>query len=193
MTLSLNQLSQWQKITFCSALLERMLPNYQLFSETTEFGDIKVIRNQLDLLWQWLDKNNRCKINYGAQLVKLESQIPDPEEFDFFGVFPALDLCMALMSLLQSIQDKDEEGFENTARLSINSVSHYVELVLAQDNPDIEITNDMINEHPLMIWELATQQELYNFISSSPENKQTCIKAKALVLEEGMSNLGIEI
>ena len=86
-----KNLSQWQQVAFCAALLERMLPNYQMFAEHAEFGDYKVLRNQLDLIWQWLDKNSRCKINYDAQIAKLEEQVPDPDAFDFFGVFPALE------------------------------------------------------------------------------------------------------
>ena len=195
---TLEKLSQWQQTAFCSALLERMLPNYQMFAESVEFGDVSILRNQLDLVWQWLDKNNRCKINYQAQLLKLEPQIPDPEEFDTFGVFPALDACMAVMSLLQGMQDTESEGLSNVGRLSENSVSYYVELILAQeiDEGDIdqaEISEEDLQQHPLMQWEHATQNELYDFLVSAPENKQTCLKIKAMVLEEGLSNLGIEI
>ena len=113
-----KNLSQWQQVAFCAALLERMLPNYQMFAEHAEFGDYKVLRNQLDLIWQWLDKNSRCKINYDAQIAKLEEQVPDPDAFDFFGVFPALDAAMALMSLFQSIQDPQNSSFENIGKLS---------------------------------------------------------------------------
>jgi len=194
--LPLKNLSQWQKIAFCSALLERMLPNYKMFSDVEAFGEFKVIRNQLDLVWQWLDKNNRGKINFTAQLTKLEEQTPNPEHFNTFGVFPALDVCMALMSLLQGMQDKDDEGFFNVSRLSANSVSFYVELLLSEalDNQDDGvISENNISEHPLTQWEVESQKELFNFIKSASENKSTCIKAKALMLEEGLSNLGIEI
>jgi len=194
--LPLKNLSQWQQIAFCSALLERMLPNYKMFSDVEAFGEFKVIRNQLDLVWQWLDKNNRCKINFTAQLTKLEEQTPNPEHFNTFGVFPALDVCMALMSLLQGMQDKDDEGFFNVSRLSANSVSFYVELLLSEalDNQDEAlISEDDVSEHPLTEWEVESQTELFNFINGAPENKSTCIKAKALMLEEGLSNLGIEI
>ncbi len=194
--LPLKKLSQWQQIAFCSALLERMLPNYKMFSDVEEFGDFKVVRNQLDLVWQWLDKNNRCKINFTAQLNKLEEQTPNPEHFDTFGVFPALDVCMALMSLLQAMQDKDDEGIFNVSRLSANSVSFYVELILAEaldDQSTDEISVDDINQHPLSQWENESQTELFDFIQNAAENKNSCLKAKALMLEEGLSNLGIEI
>lgn len=198
--LPFNKLSQWQQVAFCAALLERMIPNYQMFSEHTEFGNYKVLRNQLDLVWQWLDKANRCKINYDAQIAKLEEQVPDPELFDFLGVFPALDSAMAMMSLFQAMQDPEGDGFINVSKLSENSVSYYVELTLAQQidevtpqEDEIMISEQQIAEHPLMQWEVATQNELFDFLMSASENKASCVKAKALVLEEGLSNLGIEI
>ncbi len=190
--LPFTKLSQWQKIAFSAALLERMLPNYQMFAENAEFGNTSLLRNQLDLIWQWLDKNNRCKINYDAQTNKLEEQIPDPEAFDFFGVHPALDTAMALLSLLQAMQDKDDEGYENISRLSENSVRNYAELIYEQEGIE-EVTDSLIEEHPLMAWEIATQNELFDFLNEAPENKKTCVKVKAMALEEGISNLGIEI
>ena len=198
--LPFNKLSQWQQVAFCAALLERMIPNYQMFSEHTEFGNYKVLRNQLDLVCQWLDKANRCKINYDAQIAKLEEQVPDPDLFDFLGVFPALDSAMALMSLFQAIQDPEGDGFINVSKLSENSVSYYVELILAQEvdeitpeEDEIVISAQQISAHPLMQWEIATQNELFDFLTSARENKASCVKAKVLVLEEGLSNLGIEI
>lgn len=198
--LPLNKLSHWQQVAFSAALLERMLPNYHMFAEHVEFGEFKVLRNQLDLIWQWLDKANRCKINYDAQIIKLEEQVPDPDAFDFLGVFPALDSAMALMSLLQGMQDLESDSLTNISKLSENSVSYYVELSLAEqidqtspDEVEILITPKQITEHPLMQWEIATQNELFDFLSTASENKASCIKAKAMVLEEGLSNLGIEI
>jgi len=194
--LPLSHLSQWQQIAFSAALLERMIPNYKMFAEHAEFGEFSVLRNQLDVVWQWLDKNNRCKINYDAQINKLEPQVPDPQEFDFFGVFPAIDATMATMSLLQAMQDKEVQGAEIVSRLSENSVSYYVELSIADqraENDESEITDKEIELHPLMEWEFDTQNELYYALKELPENKETCLKIKTMVLEEGLSNLGIEI
>ncbi|WP_448212354.1 YjaG family protein [Colwellia sp. MEBiC06753] len=188
------KLSNWQQTAFCCALLERMLPNYQMFSQAAEFGDASVIRNQLNTLWQKLDPSQKVKFNIDAQLEKLEMQTPDPEAFDFFGVFPALDVCMAMMSLLQGLQSKDLQEFANVSRLSHNSVSYYVELLLAESlDEDQDITEADINQHPLMAWERDTQNELFDFLKNAPETKATLDQAKAMVLEEGLSNLGIEI
>ncbi|MDX2371079.1 MAG: YjaG family protein [Colwellia sp.] len=190
------KLSHWQQIAFASALLERMLPNYQMFSESSQFGSYAVLRNQLDLIWQWLDKNNKLKININAQLNKLEEQTPDPEAFDSFGVFPALDVCMAMMSLWQLMQtngtDKDHEDINSVSRLSQNSVNYYVELLLIEEGiEDIQAVN--IDEHPLVVWEKDTKNELFDFLITAAETKRSCQLATEMVLSEGLSNLGIAI
>lgn len=195
--LPFKKLSHWQHIAFSAALLERMLPNYYLFHQHTSFGDIHLLRNQLDLIWQWLDKKNRCKINYNAQITKLEEQIPSPDDFDFFGVFPAIDVTMAQLSILQGMQDPDGDHLHNIGKLSENSVSYYVQLLLIEAFEakaiEAEISDQDIKQHPLMQWEIATQNELFDTLKNAPENKSTCIKIKALALEEGMSNLGIAL
>ncbi|NQY86824.1 MAG: YjaG family protein [Colwellia sp.] len=194
--LPFEKLSHWQQIAFASALIERMLPNYQMFSESSQFGSYALLRNQLDLVWQWLDKNQKIKINFNAQLNKLEEQTPDPEVFDSFGVFPALDVCMAMMSLWQLMQtngtDKDHEDINSISRLSQNSVNYYVELLFIEESSeDIEAAN--IDEHPLLVWENETQNELFDFLKIAAETKRSCQLATEMVLSEGLSNLGIAI
>jgi uncharacterized protein YjaG (DUF416 family) len=202
------KLSHWHQVTFAAALLERMVPNYQMFSEAADFGDAKILRNQLDIIWQWLADSRAVKINAEAQLTKLEPQTPDPEAFDFFGVFPALDACMALTGLWQLMQVKpakkgkvdplELEDIQSISRLSHNSVSYYVELLLVDElgetlEDEQDITPTQIVEHPLMQWEVETQNELFDFLQFAAVDKRTCQLAKKMVLSEGMSNLGIEI
>ena len=202
------KLSHWHQIAFSAALLERMLPNYQMFSEAADFGNAKVLRNQLDIIWQWLDNSNTVKINSDAQLLKLEAETPDPEAFDSFGVFPALDACMAFSALWQLMQVKpskkqktseiDIDDIQSISRLSHNSVSYYVELLLLAEveesaDEELTITAEQMDEHPLMQWEKDTQNELFNFLKFAAADKRTCKLAKQMSLSEGLSNLGIEI
>ena len=202
------KLSHWHQIAFSAALLERMLPNYQMFSEAADFGNAKVLRNQLDIIWQWLDNSNTVKINSDAQLLKLEAETPDPEAFDSFGVFPALDACMAFSALWQLMQVKplkkqktseiEIDDIQSISRLSHNSVSYYVELLLLEEvgesgDEELTITAEQMDEHPLMQWESDTQNELFDFLKFAAADKRTCKLAKQMSLSEGLSNLGIEI
>jgi uncharacterized protein YjaG (DUF416 family) len=200
------KLNHWQQIAFSAALLERMLPNYKMFSEAADFGEPKLLRNQLDLIWQWLAgsdiaKGSSIKINVEAQLNKLEPETPDPEKYDFFGVFPALDACMALTALWQLMQSKpakkgqdiDIEDIQSISRLSYSSVYAYIELELSQELPESEVTEQAIVEHPLMQWEKEVQNELFDLLKFAAKNQRTCQLIKKIVLSEGLSNLGIEM
>jgi hypothetical protein len=135
-----------------------------MFSEVSDFGNVKVLRNQLDIIWQWLSQPNTTKINIDAQLVKLESETPNPDEYDSFGVFPALDTCMTLAALWQLMQSRPQKKNKNIAaelddiksisRLSLNSVSYYVELLLLEELKENEtVTLISIDAHPLTQWE----------------------------------------
>ena len=88
-----------QKKLFAIALCQRMLPNYQLFSEVCEFGDPAVLSTVLDLLWQ-SQYDNKLKFNIDVHLQRLEDNTPDPADFDSYGVYPAMDAVVALSTLL---------------------------------------------------------------------------------------------
>ena len=79
-----------QKKLFAVALCQRMLPNYQLFSEVCEFGDPKVLDTLLNLLWQSM-YDNKLKLNIDIYLERLEDNTPEPSDFDVYGVYPAMD------------------------------------------------------------------------------------------------------
>jgi hypothetical protein len=64
---------------------------------------------------------------------------------------------------------------------------------ITPDEEEIVISMQQIAEHPLMQWETATQNELFEFLTTASENKASCLQVKAMVLEEGLSNLGIDI
>ena len=189
--LPFSKLSSWQQMAFACTLLERMVPNYVMFSQAADFGDSNLLKNQLALLWQRLDKSQKVKINVDAQITKLELQIPEPEDFDFFGVYPALDCTMAMLSALQSVSSNDGEELANVSKLSEGSVRHYLELVFAEQGHD-EVSEEMLREHPLLQWEIATQNEVFDYLKKAPENGKTIKHLKALAREEGVSNLGIE-
>lgn len=93
--LRLEKLESWQHLTFMACLCERMYPNYQMFCLQTEFGDPAVYRRILDLVWETLVVKD-AKVNFDSQLEKLEEAIPSAEDYDLYGVYPAIDACIAL-------------------------------------------------------------------------------------------------
>jgi len=174
-------------VAFSATLLERMLPNYVLFCEATEFADPAQYRNSLNAIWEWL-AIPKAKINFAVQLEKVEDAVPDASDFDIYGVFPAIDMAMSLSATILLIQGEDPQGAVVVSKLSQGGVEAFIEASSEQDISDLDV-----KQHPLMQWEIETQQELLVFLSKCPKNAQSCKQLKQLATAEGMSNIGLEI
>lgn len=101
--LRLERLESWQHVTFMACLCERMYPNYAMFCKQTEFGDGQIYRRILDLIWETLTVKD-AKVNFDSQLEKFEEAIPAADDYDLYGVYPAIDACVALSELLELVK-----------------------------------------------------------------------------------------
>ena len=70
----IRELSPPKDIVFGCALMQRMLPNYRLFCESTGFGDPDLAQSVLNLVWEWC-MSGQNKFNAGVQLEKFEEII----------------------------------------------------------------------------------------------------------------------
>lgn len=177
-----------QQALVATTMMERMLPNFLLFSEVADFGDGKVLRDALNVMWEKQQVKN-AKINIDKQLEKLEPNIPNCENFDMFGVYPALDTVMALHGLLQAMGG-DEQGFLDVCKLSYSSVVKVVELELDQ----IDLTTKQLEEHPLMQYECDVLAEIISDVEALPNiNKAVIVEYKQRALSDGITNIALEV
>ena len=172
-------------IAFSAALLQRMVPNYQLFCELTEFAEPDTLAKCLDLIWESLC-SPKSKINFATQLEKVEEATPDVSDYDSFGVYPALDAAIAMSSAINLIMKVDPHGAVVVSKLSQGSVEAYL---LASG----EATEDDVKIHPLMQFEIAIQQELLDAVTTKTPMTQKVSKLKPIAASEGISNIGLEI
>ena len=172
-------------VAFSAALLQRMVPNYQLFCELTEFGEPDTLSKCLDLIWESLC-SPKSKINFATQLEKVEEATPDVADYDSYGVYPALDAAIAMSSAINLIQKVDLHGAVVVSKLSQGSVESYL---LATG----EATDEDVKEHPLMQFEIAIQQELLDAVSTRAPMTQKVATLKSIAASEGISNIGLEI
>ena len=172
-------------IAFSAALLQRMVPNYQLFCELTEFAEPDTLSKCLDLIWESLC-SPKSKINFATQLEKVEEATPDVSDYDSFGVYPALDAAIAMSSAINLIMKVDPHGAVVVSKLSQGSVEAYL---LASG----EATEDDVKTHPLMQFEIAIQQELLDAVTTKAPMTQKVAKLKSIAASEGISNIGLEI
>lgn len=178
-------LQGWKAIAFSAALLERMLPNYQLFCDSTGFEDEGVCRHCLNLIWESL-KSPKSRINFSLQLDKVEEATPDTQDYDFYGVYPAIDAAIGLAAAINLITRQDEQGAVVVSKLSQGSVEAY--LLLTE-----EATDENVKTHPLMTFEIEVQQELLDYLETCRQNAAAADELCNLALEAGISNIGLEL
>ena len=127
--LRLERLESWQHVTFMACLCERMYPNYAMFCQQTGFGDGQIYRRILDLIWETLTVKD-AKVNFDSQLEKFEEAIPSADDFDLYGVYPAIDACVALSELVHS--RLSGETLEHAVEVSKTSITTVAMLEMTQ-------------------------------------------------------------
>ena len=79
----IRELNYLQKAVLASALIERMLPNYGLFSEATGFGDEALLRSALNVCWEKI-LLPKSKIDLEKQVEKIvEIELSSEERVNF--------------------------------------------------------------------------------------------------------------
>jgi hypothetical protein len=188
----LKALSLPQKKLFAVALCQRMLPNYQLFAEVCHFGNPAVLETLLQLLWQSL-YDNKLKLNIELQLAKLEENTPEPENFDVYGVYPALDAVVALSSLLGALESKVEDDIINISKLSSATVANYIEAI-APDEMTEQQLEDFVFDLGVMQEERQLQESLLTIVEEQPQPDAVFIKElRKEIVANGVSNIGISL
>ena len=180
-----------QKKIFAIALCQRMLPNYQLFSEVCEFGDPKVLDTLLNLLWQSM-YDNKLKLNIELQMQRIEDNTPEPSDFEVYGVYPAMDAAVALTALLSALESKVEEDITNISKLSSATVANYIEATCEQEFDKESALDDYIFNHEMMVQEKEMQNLLLEAIEENPYLKADFVKElRREIVAIGVSNIGI--
>lgn len=161
-----------------------MLPNYALFSEVCDFGDVKVLQSALELVWS-SSAGHLQKVDFEKQLDKVEQVTPRFDDFDSFGVRPAADACVGLTMLLEVCAGQQPLDLASLERLYLSTIDAYLELL---DLPaDAE-------EHPLEIDAKTFFKALREQLEASECSRSDLVKGqKQFARELGVSNIGIDI
>ena len=186
----LENLATWQHLTFMACLCERMYPNYQLFCQMTEQAQNgKIYHNILNLVWEYLTVKD-CKINFESQLEKLENIIPDVNDYDFYGVVPALDACEALGETLHTIiAGSSLEQAVKVSQISLQTVTS-----LLETQHDREFSVDELKNSEEIQAELDDQWQIYRALKEADEYSLSLVnELKNALKASGVSNIGIKI
>ena len=186
----LENLATWQHLTFMACLCERMYPNYHLFCQiTAQPQNAKVYHNILNLVWEYLTVKE-ANINFESQLEKLENIIPDVNDYDFYGVVPALDACEGLAEVLHTIiAGASLEQAVKVSQLSLGTVAGYLETEYDRTLSEVEL-----KESDLIQQELDVQWQLYRALKEAERHDVELISdLKNALREEAVSNICIKI
>lgn len=186
----LEKLEPWQQITFMACLCERMYPNYAMFCDNIEFAPSRIYRDILDSVWELLTVKN-AKVNFERQLEKLEEMIPSSEDFDFYGVYPAIDACEALATLLHGLLDRDElqASMQKVSQISVMTVAQ-----LEEAETGIEVTNDNQKEIEAICAEWDVQWAIFRPLREAEERDIDLIKdLRQELRDEAVSNIGVTL
>lgn len=185
--LRLERLESWQHVTFMACLCERMYPNYAMFCQQTGFGDGQIYRRILDLIWETLTVKD-AKVNFDSQLEKFEEAIPSADDFDLYGVYPAIDACVALSELVHS--RLSGETLEHAVEVSKTSITTVAMLEMTQAGR--EMSDEELKENPAVEQEWDIQWEIFRLLAECEERDIELIKGlRADLREAGESNVGI--
>ncbi|MCI4188552.1 YjaG family protein [Dickeya dianthicola] len=187
--LRLEKLTSWQHVTFMACLCERMYPNYYEFCQQTGFGDAQLYRRMLDLVWETLVVKD-AKVNFDSQLEKLEDAIPATDDYDIYGVYPAIDACVALSELLHS--RLSGETLEHAVAISETSIRTVAMLEMTQAGR--EMTDEELKVVPAIEEEWDIQWEIFRLLADCEERDVELIKGlRADLRESGISNIGLNL
>ncbi|WP_163134644.1 YjaG family protein [Agarivorans sp. Alg241-V36] len=180
----LAQLSSKQQSLYCLALCQRMAPNYLLFCQAVNLEHDADFNKLLNLFWESA-LHPKTKINFSAQRERFDSLIPDPQSYDMYGVYPALDCCVVVECLFNALLEPTGQEAEQASQTSLASVLSLLELQFGEQKEQEFLAQDLV------IQELAFQSELLDLIEQLELGKASMQALKTLAINQGVSNLGI--
>ncbi len=188
---SLCDLKPWQRTAFATAMAQRSLPNYALFSEMTGFGDTTELSHCLNMLWDCAAGQQSPK-NFERLLERLEEQTPNVSQFDMYGVYPALNVITAITTAIYSTMDPTEEDAWSNAQLSLSTISQFLAEIVAPELEGKELSL-FIKEHPLNLQQLDFMGEAIALLVSAKPNKEMKTALRQLAMNDNVSELGIDM
>lgn len=146
------------RLAFGLSCAERLYPNYVAFHEEQQWGNSAAIRDALDLGWKVLNGESVERNALFETLEKVDSIIPDADDFSTILVSSAMDAAIAAKLILQFIDNHNVESIEKIASLCLDTVDMYVS-GCGSEPFERAISSDQIVVHPLMQEELRRQRE----------------------------------
>ncbi|OZB05146.1 MAG: hypothetical protein B7X54_06205 [Idiomarina sp. 34-48-12] len=178
-------------------LCQRMVPNYELFHHVTGFGDPKPLQGALNACWDWAWQGKAVKVNFSRWQEKVDEVTPSEHGHDMLGVYPAMDACTAISTLLQGLMDQNSADLVSVAKVSQAGVAKFLELTEGAEM-DAQERRKLLREHELVQYEIEVQQAILNYLETlaatqAQPSQELVRQVRDMVADEGVSNIGVSM
>lgn len=188
----IEQLRGWRQAAFILALAERAYPNFALFAELSGQAHHKPVERVLQAVWEALASDEQ-EPDYRRMIERVEEQMPQPEQFEGYGVRPALDACELLLDALMARLQPNKKLALAAAQRSLATVTDFVEFNDAEGVDEDDLVRHL-ERHPLVRQEQAFQRELVERLRRAPYPSEEFLAAlRDLAQNQGISNIGIAL
>ncbi len=172
--LRLEKLESWQHVTLWPACANVCIPTTRCSASKPSLATACFIVVSSDLIWETLTVKD-AKVNFDSQLEKLEEAIPAADDFDMYGVYPAIDACVALSELIHS--RLSGETLEHAIEVRQDPITTVAMLEMTQEGR--EMTDEELKANPAVEQEWDIQWEIFRLLADCEERDLELIKACA--------------
>ena len=146
--------SEINRIRFALDICNRLIPDYEDFENKNQWGDCNILIESIEYINSLTNANNSDLDKLDLNIKKVESVIPDTENFSDWEVSFALNASIAVYELLTYIKDKEYGHILTISSLMTDNIDFKLQ------REDENISENDLKNHPLMINEIWRQLEL---------------------------------
>ena len=180
--------TQWHQIAICAALTERSFPNFALFCELESKGDdLTSARKMLNKVWEFLRGQLKSQKNIEKQLETIQAIIPNPEDYEHYGAYPAMDTMLGLQSCLQGIVDS---SIRDADTILVMMRERLQEVIALQTDEDT-LSETVIEQNPLWVRHQEFEGEVFALLTRTIAHAEHVEARGPLSSDNGVSHIGI--
>lgn len=160
----LESLPPFHRLAFAASICERLLPNYNPFSKSENFGNFYVLRQALDKIWQFLQNNSVDRTRVPQLIYDCDSDliIPHADDFGAGYALEAQEAAFALCNTLEACLNPTPKAILKVAEHATNTIDAFInfdETFSLLQSQDMTKYKQAIASHPLAVREMAKQTE----------------------------------
>jgi uncharacterized protein len=158
----LRTLPDKARLLFAVLTCEHLYPNYVHFQQVETWGNAEVLREAIDIIYQYLINDSLYTASdFEALTHSVELITPDMDDFSGITTSFALDACTAVLSTLAYLLEPALDHLVAVATYARDTVDMYIQVRDDFDSSGSDSTiEDRIANDPLMIQEKARQRQL---------------------------------